>query len=81
MSLSKARKARAAARLAHTLTYIGQDCDHAHGGMRYTSNGACMECGKATRRATYDTAAATAQKRAYRTRRKALLGAAALSDL
>lgn len=44
MSLNKARAARAQARTANARTYQGQDCDHAHGGERYTSNGTCIHC-------------------------------------
>lgn len=35
-------------------TYQGKDCEGAHGGLRYTSNGVCIECMKAKSTARRD---------------------------
>ena len=61
--------------------YQGQDCRKRHGGMRYVANGACVECTKAHVKLSYDTATATARKRAYRERLKAGNAAALGTDI
>lgn len=48
-TLTKARASRAQARITGARTYQGQDCDHGHGGTRYTSNGTCVQCAVAQR--------------------------------
>lgn len=52
-------------------TFLGNPCQHGHDGLRYLSNGACVHCTKAKRKATADEAREQAAdggkpKRAYR---------------
>lgn len=46
--LTQARRNRAAARLARSLTYTGQPCNRGHV-LRYTANALCVCCAKARR--------------------------------
>lgn len=82
--LTQARMARQDARAYGARTYHGQDCDLAHGGVRYTSNGTCVQCGKAQRlaQAERQKAARIAAGLPTRNRRPAeAIGADILADL
>ena len=48
LTLTQARSARAEAAATGVKTYTGQTCTHGHD-LRYTANGACVQCAKAAR--------------------------------
>lgn len=45
---------RLAAATKGEIKYLGRECAQAHGGIRYTSNGICVECMKAKATARQD---------------------------
>ena len=80
-SLTQARAARANARANAARTYQGQDCDHAHGGTRYTSNGTCVQCANAQRIAQGERIKADRKAKGLPTRNRRALGSDILADL
>lgn len=80
-SLTQARAARAEARNQSARTYQGQDCDRAHGGTRYTSNGTCVQCANAQRIAQGERIKADRKAKGLPTRNRRALGADILADL
>ena len=79
--LTQARQARAEARNQSARTYQGQDCDHGHGGTRYTSNGTCVQCANAQRIAQGERIKADRKAKGLPTRNRSALGADILADL
>ena len=80
-SLTQARSARAHARITGARTYQGQDCDQAHGGTRYTSNGTCVQCANAQRIAQGERIKADRKAKGLPTRNRSALGSDILADL
>ena len=80
-SLTQARSARANARANAARTYQGQNCDRAHGGTRYTSNGTCVQCANAQRIAQGERIKADRKAKGLPTRNRRALGADILADL
>ena len=80
-TLTQARAARAQARITGARTYQGQDCDHGHGGTRYTSNGTCVQCANAQRIAQGERIKADRKAKGLPTRNRRALGADILADL
>ena len=80
-ALTQARASRAEARNQSARTYQGQDCDHAHGGTRYTSNGTCVQCANAQRIAQGERIKADRKAKGLPTRNRSALGADILADL
>ena len=80
-TLTKARAARAQARITGARTYQGQDCDHGHGGTRYTSNGTCAQCAKGQRADQGERIKADRKAKGLPTRNRRALGADILADL
>ena len=80
-TLTQARASRAQARITGARTYRGQDCDHGHGGTRYTSNGTCVQCANAQRIAQGERIKADRKAKGLPTRNRRALGADILADL
>ena len=80
-TLTQARSARAEARNQSARTYQGQDCQAAHGGTRYTSNGTCVQCANAQRIAQGERIKADRKAKGLPTRNRRALGADILADL